>query len=136
MEAMRLIDADAFRRWLANWQYGEAPTLIDNDKDREKAMLKCEILDIILSGLDDPYFTIETEPVKHEEWILCSERLPKDDSWVIVTVFDEHGDTPFIYTDFGWYLEAANCWIVDAEQREDVMAWMPLPRPYKGSDTE
>lgn len=66
---MRLIDADAVQRWLADWQYGEAPTLIDNDKDREKAMLRYEILDIILSGLDDPYFTIDAEPVRHGMWI-------------------------------------------------------------------
>ena len=65
------------------------------------------------------------------QWILCSERLPKNDDWKIITILDESGDTPSRYTDFGWYLEAANCWIVEAEQRTDVIAWMPLPKPYK-----
>ena len=65
------------------------------------------------------------------KWIPVSERLPKNDDWVIVTILDERGDTPFKYTDFGWYLEEANCWIVDAEQRKDVVAWMTLPEPYK-----
>ena len=65
------------------------------------------------------------------EWILCSERLPKNNGWVIVTILDEYGDTPYRYTSFGWYLEVANCWIIDAEQRTDVTAWMPLPEPYK-----
>lgn len=69
-------------------------------------------------------------------WILCSERLPKDDDWVIVTILDERGVTPYRYTDFGWYLEVANCWIIDAERRTDVTAWMPLPKPYKGGDRE
>ena len=69
-------------------------------------------------------------------WILCSESLPKNSDWVIVTILDENGDTPYRYTDFGWYLKAANCWIVYAEQRTDVTAWMPLPEPYKGGDKE
>ena len=72
--------------------------------------------------------TFYAEPM---QWIPCSERLPKYDDWVIITILDESGDTPSKYTDFGWYLEAASCWIVDAEQRTDVVAWMPLPEPYK-----
>lgn len=67
-------------------------------------------------------------------WIPVSERLPKNDDWAIVTILDERGDTPFRYTDFGWYLEAANCWIVEAEQRTDVTAWMPLPDPWRGEE--
>lgn len=66
-----------------------------------------------------------------QQWIPVSERLPKNDDWVIVTILDERGDTPFKYTDFGWYLEEANCWVIGAEQRKDVTAWMPLPGPYK-----
>lgn len=68
------------------------------------------------------------------EWILCNERLPKNEEWVIVTILDEYGDTPYRYTDFGWYLETANCWIIDAQKRTDVTAWMPLPESYKGGD--
>lgn len=66
-----------------------------------------------------------------QRWIPVSEKLPKNDDWVIVTILDERGDTPFKYTDFGWYLEEANCWVIGAEQRKDVTAWMPLPGPYK-----
>lgn len=69
-----------------------------------------------------------------QHWIPVTERLPKNDDWAIVTILDESGDTPYRYTDFGWYLEAADCWIVDAEQRNDVIAWMPLPEPRKGSN--
>lgn len=65
-------------------------------------------------------------------WISCSEMLPMNDDWVVVTILDERGDTPYLYSDFGWYLDKANCWIVDAEQRTDVIAWMPLPEPWKG----
>ena len=64
------------------------------------------------------------------KWIPCSEKLPTNDDWVIVSVLDEVGDTPYRYSDFGWYFDRAKCWIVESEQRTDVVAWMPLPKPY------
>lgn len=67
-------------------------------------------------------------------WIPVSDRLPENDDWVIVTILDEWGDTPWEYTDFGWYLEAGNCWVIDAKQRTDVIAWMPLPEPWEGKE--
>lgn len=69
--------------------------------------------------------------VEVPEWIPCSERLPESDDYVIITILDERGDAPYRYVDFGWYLDAANCWIVASEQRIDVIAWMPLPRAFK-----
>lgn len=67
-----------------------------------------------------------------QRWIPVAERLPENDDFQIVTILDESGDTSYRYSDFGWYLEAAKCWIIDAEQRNDVAAWMPLPEPWKG----
>lgn len=70
------------------------------------------------------------------QWVLTKDALPKNDDVVIVTILDDSGDTPFRYTDFGWYFDRAECWIVDTEQRNDIVAWMPLPKPYKGGDAE
>lgn len=64
-------------------------------------------------------------------WISVEERLPETDDWVIVAILDDRGDTPYQYADFGWYLDAARCWIINAEQRRDVTHWMPLPAPPK-----
>lgn len=76
-------------------------------------------------------FAVANAPtIEPQRWIPCSERLPKNDDFVIVTVLDERGDTPYRYSDFGWYFDRASCWIVDAEERTDVIAWMPLPIPY------
>lgn len=66
------------------------------------------------------------------QWVLTKDYLPKNDDFVIVTILDERGDTPFRYTDLGWYFDRAKCWVVDAKQRNDVIAWMSLPGPYKG----
>ena len=75
-------------------------------------------------------------PSAQPRWIPVTERLPKDDDWQLVTILDESGDTPYRYSDFGWYLEAAECWIVDANQRRDIIAWTPLPEPWKGEKDE
>lgn len=116
---------------------------LGTDKDREETV---QAVDMAIKALRElpkrrkevkrwKTKALKAEP-KHEKWIPVSERLPKDNGWVIITILDEYGDTPYRYTAFGWYLEVANCWIVDAEQRIDVTAWMPLPEPYKGGDLE
>ena len=63
-------------------------------------------------------------------WIPVSEKLPENDDFVCVTIKDEGGDTSYIYSDIGWYFDKAGCWIVEARERTDIIAWMPLPKPY------
>lgn len=65
-----------------------------------------------------------------QEWIPV-DRLPKNDDLKIITIKDEHGDHPYFYTDFGWYLKEGDCWIVNNEKRTDVIAWCQLPNPYE-----
>lgn len=73
---------------------------------------------------------------REDWWIPANELLPKNDEYKIVTILDESGDTPYRYVTFGWYLEEANCWIVDNEKRTDVIAWAVLPLPYKKKNME
>lgn len=81
--------------------------------------------------------TTKPEPIiKNPQWIPANKELPKHDDWKIVTILEEYGDTQCRYTDFGWYLEEAECWIVDAERRTDVIAWAPLPEPYKEEEND
>ena len=64
------------------------------------------------------------------DWIPCSEKLPSDFEEVIISVCDDHGDTPYNYTTVGWKCE--KYWISDNDcVCGDVLAWMPLPAPYK-----
>lgn len=72
---------------------------------------------------------------KTQDWIPCSEGLPSDGDNVFVTVIDDHGDTPWRYTDIAWLCNGT--WIADNEiLLDDVIAWMPRPKPYKGGNTE
>jgi hypothetical protein len=79
------------------------------------------------------FATAEEMSDRPQEWIPCSERLPANDDQVIISILDESGDIPYRYSYFGWYFDRAKCWIVESEPRTDVVAWMPLPKPWKGT---
>lgn len=71
-----------------------------------------------------------------QQWIPCSERLPIEREEVIVSCHDDSGDTPFDYTSCGWVTTDGEYWIVDNEINNHVIAWTPLPEPYKREDNE
>ena len=66
-------------------------------------------------------------------WTLITSEndLPNDDESVLITIKDESGDTPYIYSYVGWYLKTGKCWIVDNEARNDIIAWAKFPCPYE-----
>lgn len=88
----------------------------------EKSQYKHEFLgntpDIVNTLLAD----LEQDK-KENGWIPVSERLPEDDTTVLVSCKTSRGTT-FVRTGYcinsSWYL---NC--------EGVTAWRPLPEPYK-----
>lgn len=60
------------------------------------------------------------------EWIPCSERLPNDSDYYLVT--DAYGDVSVIWfaheKDYG-----KSEW---RESVDEILAWMPCPEPWKG----
>ena len=80
---------------------------------------------------------IKALPSADAKWIPCSERLPKEDEYVgnvckYYLIQDEYGDMHVAHlSGRGWEtiesVKALGC---------DVVAWMPLPEPYKGGDDE
>lgn len=73
--------------------------------------------------------------LKENKWIPCSERMPEEAYGCLVTVMDCEAysmeDFENIYPEFvGWDGETWN----DGDGEEipfEVIAWMPLPKPYK-----
>lgn len=79
---------------------------------------------------------IEKASAQHElNWIPCSERLPNNIVTVIVSIRDETGDSRFEYSAPGWITPNGE-WIVGGKINYDVVAWMPLPEPWRGEEHE
>lgn len=78
---------------------------------------------------------VAIEALSAERWIPCPERLPKKGEVVLITngkgnvrcgqyrsEHDVRGETHY--------------WWWKGKTVESVLAWMPLPKPYKGGDDE
>ena len=74
----------------------------------------------------------QSEPQWIPWWIPCDKRLPKGQELVNVSCHDDSGDTAYDYSSCGWVTPDGEYWIVDNEINSFVVAWMPLPKPYKG----
>ena len=63
-------------------------------------------------------------------WIPCSDRLPEEEADVLLSLRSLD-----VYT--GFRANAEGCFYIDGDgyvEYENVIAWMPLPEPYKESE--
>lgn len=81
---------------------------------------------------DDVYKALEAVPTadRPQGWIPCSERLPSEKEIVLIT--NDKGNVRFgqFRGTHGKY------WIWKGNTLEIVLAWMPLPKPWKGADDD
>ena len=109
----------------------EVTDLINKDAISREGLLKSweELSPRGRTEFDQVIMTIPALPSAEAEWISCSERLPKEKA--IVLTYDSMGDIVFGQYDKGrWYWEAEAC--ADYWAKNDgVIAWMPLPKPYR-----
>lgn len=71
----------------------------------------------------------------HDGWIPCSERLPNKGDVVLITNGNHHiGYGKFRGTDFE--LNGKTYWWWKGNTSEHVIAWMPLPEPWKGDEDD
>ena len=81
---------------------------------------------------DDMLHEIVEEAVKNIEiepkWISVSERLPEINEWVVCQCRANIYEV-LKFTSYGWYHDDAHCYM-----NGFVIAWMPLPEPYKGEE--
>ena len=109
---MRLIDADALIGKCGEWYTEEG----------------CEEGCVgTLKHLLNKQPTIEPK----DEWIPCSERLPKLGEKVLVYT----SKTCFTQVFKGIYSDPTR-WHWENNSLKKVVAWMPLPKPWEGADDE
>ena len=125
---MRLIDADALRESVLKWLPHDPCGVEENEYPYETDICVSMLMEIE----DAP--TIETEP----HWIPCSERLPEaeygeGDSVLCCT---ELSLMYILYWDGGnWCVPTGEPyqWVNHKTGWHDkVIAWMPMPTPWKG----
>ncbi len=63
------------------------------------------------------------------KWIPCSERLPEENGFYLVTYDGEICGENESFTGLTEYENGK--WVDDEEDYQCVLAWMPLPEPYK-----
>ena len=100
-----------------------------------------------LTQCDDVYKLLNLPSV--QQWIPVSDRLPEVDEDVLVSVHFKglKNTSPNGWNDHikeSWYVDIANYYAEEwhsysdeykvAKKRHEVIAWMPLPKPYKEVD--
>ena len=83
----------------------------------------------VLNGMADTIAELERK-LAEREWIPCSERLPDVDVEVLTT-------TDWSEVLIAW-LRKGGAWETDEYilASDEILAWMPLPTPYKGGEDE
>lgn len=95
---------------------------------RADAIKAVEDLPNAYNGWSDTYDkaciigVIEELPSADDEWIPCSERLPKEYAQYLVCL--KSGEC-YVY-----WLEDSD-WARWMAEKEGILAWMPLPKPYR-----
>lgn len=68
-------------------------------------------------------------------WIPCSERLPSKDGqylvWAVIGIVPDHVDEPSTYQGIAIASYYGDAWLSNVEK---VLAWLPLPEPWKGAE--
>ncbi len=146
---MRLIDADKLypdrltktgELAISQSQIAEAPTVesekvcvgkVTFNKDELEEIVQTRVIDKIKSG--------ELVIKKAGEWIPVSERLPEEDGQYLITVkYKPEADYENIYAEHGEWNDGK--WDMfcfgHCGEIEDIIAWMPLPEPYKETEND
>jgi hypothetical protein len=98
--------------------------IMDDTISRQAAIDELRKCRFVVDGIEK----IKGLPPVEPHWIPCSERLPKDEGFYLVTLGYKHGaETNIrffkIENEEGYWSKWGN---------ENITAWMPMPAPWKG----
>ena len=91
-----------------------------------------KIYRVKLNSKGMPNFSTAVEIAdRPQEWISCSEKLPEEEGMFLVTATDYIFDTTAIVVGTCYF--NPNYKFISAKE---ILAWMPLPNPWKGADDD
>lgn len=101
-------------------------------KDLRSVYIRSEVDNLFIGAIDMAIEALSAEA----EWIPCSERLPSESGDYLCTIPLDADET---YTEVltfhkGRFYEDDDEW--GETYHDDVLAWMPLPKPYKAERRE
>ena len=152
----RLLKLHSYARedWFANTIHNtvwDAPEIETGGEtiyraDAIKAVIDAYVMDAIYEVIsEDIIKALSALPSAEavQGWIPCSERLPEIDETLHpcdqiseeVLGTDTYGNIRHVYLTKCGYLKPTFC-TVEEGMSVDIVAWMPLPKPYKGGDSE
>ena len=119
---MRLIDGDEL--------YREYQSVVCHDI----ACAECKAVDRDTGECRVDYLISDAPTIDAvSEWVPCSDRLPtKSGSYLVTVPIDDRAYVDALNFHKGKFYECDSEW-GDIEY-DDVIAWMPLPKPYERSD--
>ena len=118
--------------------------LWENDENMHSNSMDIEIDQEFIDTIYKAKTALEKQ--KNNGWIPCSDRLPEVETKVLILVKRKFRDSDFIYImttamyGDGTVSECDSCWywydIYNDQVDDEVIAWQPLPEPYKESEEE
>ena len=120
---MRLIDADALINDIEEFITEHEEMMKDSEEHPENYPedYKTRVLNLI-AGLIAANVEVANAPTIEAEWIPCSERFPREYAQYLVCF--KSGEC-YVY-----WLEDSD-WTRGMAEKEGIIAWMPLPKPYR-----
>ena len=127
---MRLIDADELIKNIPNeemiskYAVAHAPT-IDKFEIAKQALIEA------IDNAETVGDVVENIIGRPQEWVPCSERLPKIGQKVLAST----KKTVFTQVFKGYHSDPTR-WAWENNSIKRIEAWQPLPKPWKGADDE
>lgn len=114
---------------------------------RLKGEIKAEAFDLAIKALESSsWIPVETRDLTADEvaeLMKSTDIIDSDDidHWCYCCPLPDHNQDVMITTEYGdiritpFYADEYGCYFEDYEDRDDVLAWMPLPKPYTKEET-
>lgn len=123
---MRPIDADALKEFI-----DDCGICAICPHKAPRCSYDCDFPDFVTEKWNVAIDAQPTIDAVRVEWIPCEERLPNRQGHYICTCKDgsKYKRTTTVKWSNGWQLTGSRAYWI-------VLAWMPLPEPWKGADDE